>query len=737
MRHAPHTSHHTRSRDPDTALRVDLRIPFAVCAAEGLILLGLYTLLVYFKMDRLLLAGLILLGVYVVSVGLTFLSYALRLSKVNRDARTAALLNTDIYRMFRSVIDIPYAVVNSDGHMRVINAAMQDILGLRSPVCDIPLREICPDITKESLERGAKNPEDGVNAATGATVPLPSSVGITTGDNVGADGTDAPVVRLSNGRLYRVEPYLLRQRADHYYFLIFRDVNDYMDFVERAEREHVVIAYIVIDNLQELTQFVRANYRATANMIEDTLTRWVSGMNGMLREYDRDRYMALFSEEMLEACIKDNFSILSDIMNIRAGDNTFPLSLSMGIADIDGSMAERDKAARAALDMALQRGGNQVALMRRGGGGLTYYGGAHKTLEGNTSISSRVSVHLLEKRLEICDRVLVMGHSNPDFDAIGSAVGAARLCRSILEAAGRGNVPVHVVVNKTCDTYRTCASHLATLPGYDSLFVDKDAAQSMVTTGTMLILTDVSNPAIFEAPDLAGCLPAIDGISSIAVIDHHRLVGELPFVPFLHFIESTKSSASEIVAEMLEQSSYADTLLKEEANLLLAGIMLDTHNFTRSAGAQTFEVTYYLYSRNAHTGTAREFFSERMDELMVASDFDAHTRIYADLFAITWLSDDHVPSPSDRIAASKAADKLLSLQGVEASFALAIIGQSVIISGRSKGLINVQIILEKLDGGGHFDMAGAQVTGSLHDALSRLCNAIDEYKYQYPELFLK
>jgi c-di-AMP phosphodiesterase-like protein len=165
--------------------------------------------------------------------------------------------------------------------------------------------------------------------------------------------------------------------------------------------------------------------------------------------------------------------------------------------------------------------------------------------------------------------------------------------------------------------------------------------------------------------------------------------------------------------------------------------MLDTHNFTRSAGAQTFEVTYYLYNRNAHTNVAKEFFSENIDELLVAGDFDAHTRLYGEVFAITWLSEDHVPAGSDRIAASKAADKLLSIRGVEASFALALVPGGVAISARSKGVINVQLIMEKLDGGGHFDMAGAQVPGDVSEAYDRLTTAIDEYKLQFPDQFPK
>ena len=721
------------SRDTSGTIRMDLRTPFAIAVGEGLILLGILALLAHLDVPHLpyLIFGALIL--YLISAGVTLLAFVLRYSKLKQAQEAAEQLNTDIYRMFRTVVDIPYAVVNAGGSVRVINTAMQNILGFHSPVCNIPLPEVCPEVTVDLLAASVQDAAangDSINARIAErrfAENIPSVAP--------SDQERALIVRLSDGRRYRIDSYLLHRENDHYYFLVFRDVNDHLDLVDENNRNHMVIAYIMLDNLQELTQFVRANYRATANLIEEELTRWVESMDGMLREYDRDKYLAVFTSEMLDRCIEDDFSILDTIMNIRVGDNSFPLSVSMGIADIDGTMADRERAANAALDMALQRGGNQVALQRRGINGLTYFGGAHKTLESNTSISSRVSAHLLEKRLSGCDRVLIMAHSNPDFDAIGSTVGAYRLCRSILEKQGKGKVPVHIVTNKTCDTFEICAAHLATLPEYKNVFIDKASAQQTVTSGTVLILTDVNNPYIFEAPQLVGCIPAQNGVSNIAVIDHHRLVSELPFTPFLHYIEATKSSASEIIAEILQQSDYAETLLKEEANLLLAGIMLDTHNFTRSAGAQTFEVTYYLYSRNAHTDVVRDFFSAPIDEFLVAGDFDAHTRVYEDSFAITWLSEDHVPASSDRIAAAKAADKLLSLRGVEASFALALVPGGVAISARSKGKINVQLIMEKLDGGGHFDMAGAQVPGDVSEAYERLTAAIDEYRLQFPEQF--
>ena len=702
---------------------VDLRMPFAITVAEGLLLLALVAIMAYLSLPRLPLIALAVLVFYLATAGSVLLAFVLRYAAMKRAEEAAEQISGDVYRMFRAEVDIPYAVVNGDGMVRVINSSLQSILGFRSPVCNLPLSDLCPGVSAEQLTAAARPA-----GAVGDDLPSVLSA------SAEADVNDV-VVRLADGRRYRVDCYLMPREQDHYFFILFRDVNDYLELMESTDRERVVLAYIVLDNLQELTQFVRANYRATANLIEETLGEWVESMHGMLREYDRDKYLALFSAEHLEACIRDDFSILDQIMNIRVGDNSFPLSVSMGIADIDGSMGDKERAASAALDMALQRGGNQVALQRRGVSGLSYFGGTHKTLESNTSISSRVSASLLEHRLTDCDRVLIMGHAAPDFDAIGSAVGAYRLCRSILSAKGRDKVPVHVVTDKTCDTFAICAAHLSTLPEYEEVFIDKAAAQQSVTTHTVLIITDVNNPYIFEAPQLVSCIPAVDGVSAIAVIDHHRIVAELPFTPFLHYIEPTKSSASEIVAEILQQSDYAETLHKEEANLLLAGIMLDTHNFTRAAGAQTFDVTYYLYSRNAHTDVAHEFFNERIDELLVAGDFDAHTHIYDGVFAVTWLSDDHVPAPGDRIAASKAADKLLSLRGVEASFAFAPVGAGIAISARSKGKINVQIIMEKLEGGGHFDMAGAQVTGGVPEAYELLVGAISEYKLQYPELF--
>ena len=296
-------------------MRMDLRAPLAFAVAEGLLLLGIVALLSYRKVAFLPYVALGALILYLVSAGATLLAFILRYAGIKKAEEAAEQLNTDIYRMFRTAVDIPYAVINAGGSVRVINTAMQDILGLRSPVCNIPLTELCPGISPEQLAALA---QDTAADHLGARIAERITAG-----NLPAAGNvsgDAAYTRLANGRRYRIDSYLLRRESDHYYFLIFRDVSDYLDLLDDNRRNHMVMAYIMLDNLQELTQFVRANYRATANLIEDTLAGWVNGMNGMLREYDRDKYLAIFTSEMLNRCIEDGFSILNDIMDIRVGD---------------------------------------------------------------------------------------------------------------------------------------------------------------------------------------------------------------------------------------------------------------------------------------------------------------------------------------------------------------------------------------------------------------------------------
>jgi c-di-AMP phosphodiesterase-like protein len=539
--------------------------------------------------------------------------------------------------------------------------------------------------------------------------------------------SEAAITRLSDGRRYEVIPYVFKIRNENYYFTVFRDTEDYLSVAEREERESTVVAYILLDNLQELTQYVRADYRSASTEVENILKSWISEINGFIKEYENDKYIAVFSKQELDRQMQNDFDIQRRIMSLKIGDNSFPVTISMGIAATGGTLRQKEKVAFDALDIAIKRGGNQVAIKQEGNDGYIFYGGTHKTIENNTSIVSRVSGDILADKIRSATEVLIMGHANPDFDSIGSCVGMARFATEVINnehgnKAKENRPKVNIVINKNNEAFKLCYEQLSPLGIYDNIFISREDARDLITSNTVLIICDVNNQKIYEAPELA------ETVSDIAIIDHHRLASALTFDPFLQFVETTKSSASEIVSEILLRSQFATSLHKEEAEVLLSGIMLDTKNFTRNAGAQTFEITHYLYTCGAHTGVVREFFNESLEEIMLTGEFESKARIYRDCVAITWMALDRPSTPEDRVTAAKVADNLLRVKAVEASFALIKMDDDVVISGRSKGEINVQLILERLKGGGHFDIAGAQVKNAgLTKTCEMLKDAIDNY----------
>ena len=699
----------------------DLSFPMIFCVIEAVVLLMFAAALnIFFNIDDkssiTFIVFITIILFYIFSAGMICLLYLLRANKTKKALHEANQLQTETYDMFKFVIDMPYAIVSSDGKVKIMNGALQDILGYKNAISGIEFSEIC-SIPMKNIIAGAKNRDDYLAETI---YDLPGE----------ASGVESTVTRLADSRRYEVTSYILKVRGENYYFTVFKDIEDYLSVLEREASERPVVAYILLDNLQELTQYVRADYRAASAQIENILQSWISEIHGFIREYDNDKYVAVFSKKELDRQMNNDFEIQHRIMALEIGDNSFPVTISMGVASSGSSIREIERDAHHALNIAIKRGGNQVAVKRDNAGGYVFFGGTHKTIEKNTSIQSRVSKDILEDSIKSASNVLIMGHANPDFDSIGSCVGMARFAMSVLANTNSKKAPeekVNIVVNRSSETFEICSAQLEQIGIYDNIFIGHEAARDLITSETVLIICDVNNPAIYECPELAAAA------SKIAVIDHHRLASTLPFEPFLQYIETTKSSASEIVTEILFSSDYNKHMQKGEAELLLAGIMLDTNNFTRNAGSQTFDMIHNLYSNGAHTEVVREFFNESIDELMMAGEFESKAQMYRDSIAITCMELDRPATPEDRIVASKVADKLLKIKGVQASFALLKIGGDVVISGRSKGVVNVQLVLERLKGGGHFDAAGAQVKNvSMATSREMLTDAIDDYfEYDY------
>ena len=521
--------------------------------------------------------------------------------------------------------------------------------------------------------------------------------------------TSVPVV--IGERNYYAKIYRQMLGKNTYYLVTFTDYTEYEQLRIKSENEAPVVAHIVLDNLNEIAEYVRVNYRSAANAIEEILKKFATDMNGMIREYNRDRYIMVFSRKKYEECANNKFDILETVRSVRLGDSSVPVTISMGISLVGENFEEREKNAASALEFALQRGGDQVAVKTEED--VLFYGGRTKGVQKKLGSQMRVFATQLTSLIAGAGNILIMGHASPDFDAIGSCVGIARLCMFC------GQNP-KIVMNTQNKNFLACTEKLLMLEDYKNVFISAEAGLDMVRSDTLLIIVDANNFNILESPDLAS------NIANFVVIDHHRKVAEFETEPKLNLIDPTASSASEMITAILEQCLPTDTLYKEEANVLLAGIMVDTKNFTRTTGTMTFSAAMYLRGVGANSEIAGAFFREEFADFMSEAKFNSNVTMYMNKIAIT-QSNGNDPS-FDRVAAAKAADKLLTVRGVEASFALVEIDGVIHISARSNGNVNVQLILEKMGGGGHFDAAAAALKGEdMRSTLYRLKDAIDEY----------
>lgn len=687
------------------ATRSDLRPPLIICSSIGALLMILLLAAAFLtkEPEQFRNYAIAAVAVYLVSVGVILGTQLRRYLQLRRANDEAELMSSDLVDIFRYVVDIPYAIVSDKGIVKIVSSALQDILQVRNPICNIPLRSFC-DVPMSEIIAYAINGHQVKDLTF-------------TRDGVPVDRTKPMDVELG-GKKYNLRCYVLRSHGKDYYFVLFNDITELEKTKQVLYDTEPVVAYVVIDSLEELAQYIRVNYSTAVGEIETQLKEWAASFGGMLREYDKEKYLLLFEREALDDCIEKKFSILDTVRSIRLGDNSFPVTISIGIGAVSGSFETKERAAGDALDVALQKGGDQAAV--NDGKKITCYGGRVNTMGAQTSITSRVnSMHLCSLFAE-AGNVLIMGHSNPDYDSVGACVGLARLA---ICARGGDTSRIRIVINRNHFNFRMCYDMIADLPEYRSMFIGADTAVDAVRSDTLLVLGDVNVVKKTEAPVLLKC------VGNVVIVDHHRRQDELyEFKPLMTYIRPAVSSACELVGEMLEFSPYHDKLLKEEANLMLAGMMLDTKNFTSSVGAQTFSAVHYLYERGAHASVVRRFFSETIENIFLGCEIDSHSRIYRNRIALTWLSIDRPATEADNIAIAKAADKLMNVEGVDASFAILRAESKVNISARSHDKINVQIIMQRLGGGGHYDMAGAAMFDTtLEEACKRLKEQIDTY----------
>ena len=513
-----------------------------------------------------------------------------------------------------------------------------------------------------------------------------------------------------NDRIFGVEGFLISENDEGLYMAVLRDITRLTQTEKKYLDERVAVAYIAIDNVEDVLQYVHEKFADEVSKVDDKLKSWATSMNAIIKSYENDKYVMLMDSKCLDACIEDRFSILDEIRDSRVGDGV-SITVSMGISRKRGSLADRELDAKDAIDMALQRGGDQVVYKSEEG--AVYFGGRTKAVYKRSNVRSRNYAAQLTALMARSDNVIVMGHRYGDFDSFGAAIGVARLA---LLCGAKANI----AVDFRDKNLLPCIEMMQGTELYSQTFVDNAEGLDLIGPDTLVVLVDHNSLTRAQFSDIA------QKATSIAVIDHHRKTDAAAPSVKLSYIEPSASSACELVSEMLESAISSQNLSKEEADLLLAGILLDTKQFTRNTGTRTFGAAQYLRGAGANPSDVYSLFKTSPEDLSKEARFHTSITVYRGNIAIS--SCDGETDESFRIVASKAADKMLTLRGIEAAFALARIGDQIHISGRSTGNVNVQLILEGVGGGGHFDVAGAQVTSdSIADVLEMLKASIDSY----------
>ena len=522
--------------------------------------------------------------------------------------------------------------------------------------------------------------------------------------------TEAPETVVWNHRTYRVfggvsHPEGGQSALATTYWM---DVTDTEEMRRTLELTRPVVAILMVDNYEDLMKATPEGKRSAVRaMLEEKLSQWSAGSEGMMLRYDRDRYLFVFEEKSFSDFAAKRFDVLDAVREVVAGEGV-AATLSIGVGRDADSFEALFKNASVALEMALSRGGDQAVVKDKLN--FEFYGGRSKATEKRTKVKSRVMANALAELIDEAKQVYVMGHSYADMDALGAAAGVCAIVRK------RGK-KCRIVIDTENNAAHPVLRRLQALPEYQGAFLSGDDAFLRVQPETLLVVVDTNRPGSVESE------PLLDACNRVAVIDHHRRGSSYIDKMALNYHEPYASSASELVTELLQYLIEPGDLLKAESEALLAGIVLDTKNFTNRTGGRTFEAAAYLRRAGADTADVQRMFQSDLQSMISRYDIIRQAELYHGDIAVAALDQE-----CDRVIAAKAADEMLTLQGVRASFVLYRKDDGIYISARSLGEINVQVLVETLGGGGNSTTAGGQCSGmTVAEAKATLLRAIDKY----------
>ena len=504
------------------------------------------------------------------------------------------------------------------------------------------------------------------------------------------------------------------EKAKEYIMMLyFIDETENITLQKEYKDSKSCVTIMMIDNYEETMQQIDSEEKPQIIAeIDKCVYEWTNQTNGVLIKSDRDRYVYLFEQRYLEKIKEDKFSILDKIKEIETKENA-QLTLSIAVSNDGVTDKDKYKSAQEAMDVILGRGGDQAVI--RENEIYKFYGGRAQEVEKRTKVKARVVAHALENLIRNSNKVMIMGHTNPDIDCMGSSMGVYRLAKSLGKNA-------YIIDSNENNTLSSFKESLLKDPEYEDILITKEIAEENIDKDTLLIIVDTHKINYVEAPEL------LDKTEKIVVIDHHRRSTDYIENAILIFQEVYASSAAELVTELIQYAETKVELKTIEAESLYAGIMMDTKNFTFKTGVRTFEAAAFLRKKGIDIIRVKKWFQSDLETFNKIAEIVTNAEMVNSSIAIAIYNRKEKDAS---LICAKAADELLTISNITASFVLGNQGNKVCISGRSIGDVNVQLILEKLGGGGHITLAGAQVEGmTLEETKQELINRINEYFYE-------
>ena len=590
---------------------------------------------------------------------------------------------------------LPYAIMDMEGRMIWSNRIFSEITG-RDQFYKKNISTVFPDITPDKLPVADEPEISEMSIHFGDRIYRVSMQRVTMGEVV----SHADILENMSQNVSLIAMYLY-------------DETELKEYIQKNEDNKLVVALAYLDNYEEALESVEDVRRSLLiALIDRKITKYFSNFDGLVKKLEKDKYLLIMRQSSLETLKEQRFHILDEVKTVNIG-NEMAVTLSIGIGLNASTYIQNYEYARIAIEMALGRGGDQVVIKNENN--ITYIGGKAQQMEKSTRVKARVKAQALKEFMSTKDRVVVMGHKITDVDALGAGIGIYRAGKTL-------GKPVHIVINDPTTSIRPLMSGFMENPDYEpSMFVDSNQAKELVDNNTVVIVVDTNKPSYTECQDL------LYMTKTIVVLDHHRRGSEVIQNAVLSYVEPYASSSCEMIAEILQYFADGLKLRRIEADCIYAGIMIDTNNFTTRAGVRTFEAAAFLRRCGADVTRVRKMLRDNIDSYKARAEAVRTAEIYRDYFAIARCPSEGLESPT--VVGAQAANELLNIAGVKASFVLTSYNNEVYISARAIDEVNVQVMMERMGGGGHLNIAGAQVKDTM-DETERMLKEIIDQLYQ-------